>query len=64
MPETYFYCTMMGEATVHKGDGQPLGKLGKFKTEKEALAACKAHFAKVCKACDNFGRERPEARFM
>lgn len=60
----YTYHTAQGKAMLNKGDEFKLIKIGAYKTEAEALAACKAHHAKACKAATNFGRSLPVAYFM
>jgi len=59
----YFYHTALGKAVLNI-EGKPLKHLGKFKTEAQARQACDAHFAKACKAANNFGHARPRAYFM
>ena len=60
----YMYCTMRGIATLNKGDNHKLMKIGTFKTEDEALAACKKHYEKASKALQNLGKPVPEALFI
>ena len=55
----YVYHTAQGKATLNRGDDYPLIILGKFKTEAQALAACKAHYARACKALANLGKPAP-----
>jgi hypothetical protein len=59
----YLYSTARGIATLNKGDDYKLVKLGKFKTEAEALAACKKHYVKASKALQNLGKQVPQALF-
>ena len=59
----YTYYTAQGNAVLNKGDNFPLVKIGKFKTEAEAVAACKAHYIKACKALKNFGKSVPSVFF-
>lgn len=61
---TYFYNTARGKATLQKGDDKPLKQLGVFKTEAEALTACKQHFAQACRAATNLGVKAPTAFFL
>jgi hypothetical protein len=60
---TYTYHTAQGKAVLNKGDDFPLVKIGTFKTESEAIAACKAHYAKACKALANFNKPIPSVFF-
>lgn len=60
----YFYHTAQGKAVLNKGDDHRLIKIGTFKTEREAVEACKAHYAKACKALANLGKPIPQAFFM
>lgn len=60
----YFYTTAQGKAVLNKGDDSKLVKIGTFKTEAEALAACKAHYAKACKTLENFNKPIPQAFFL
>jgi hypothetical protein len=60
----YTYHTAQGNAVLNKGDDRPLVKIGKFKTEGEALAACKTHYTTACKALENFGKPVPFAFFL
>lgn len=62
--QQYFYHTARGEAVLNKGDDMPLVKIGKFKTEAEALQACKAHYAKAKKFLENMNKPVPQAFFM
>lgn len=59
----YTYHTAQGNAVLNKGDDFPLVKLGKFKTEREALDACKKHYAKACKTLENFNKPIPSVFF-
>ena len=59
----YTYHTAQGNAVLNKGDDFPLVKLGKFKTEREALDACKKHYAKACKTFENFNKPIPSVFF-
>jgi hypothetical protein len=61
MKPHYTYHTAQGNAVLNKGDDFPLVKIGKFKTE--AIEACKAHYAKACKALENFGKPIPSVFF-
>jgi len=60
----YMYHTAGGKAALCKGDAHKPVALGKFKSEAEALAACKAHYAKVCQALRNFDKGEPGAVFL
>ena len=60
---TYIYRTAQGNAVLNKGEDYPLVKLGKFKTEQQAIEACKAHYAKACKALTNLGKPLPAVFF-
>jgi hypothetical protein len=60
----YFYHTARGQAFLNKGDDKKLVRIGKFKTESEALHACKNHYEKACKALTNLNKPIPEAFFM
>lgn len=60
---TYTYHTAQGNAVLNKGDDYPLIKIGKFKTEVQALEACKAHYAKACKALTNLNKPIPQVFF-
>jgi hypothetical protein len=60
----YFYSAAQGSAALHKGDEARLVTIGKFKTEREALQACEAHYAKACAAARNFDRPEPVAFFL
>lgn len=60
----YFYSTMRGVATLNKGDNHKLVRIGKFASEAEALAACKAHYAKACAALAKLGVSAPEAYYL
>jgi len=63
----YLYSTSIQKgptwtATLCKGDDYPLKRIGgTYKTEAEAVAACKTHHARACKMAANFGRELPTA---
>ncbi len=59
----YTYHTAQGKAVLNKGDDFKLVKIGVFKTEREAVEACKAHYAKACKALENFGKPIPSVFF-
>lgn len=59
----YTYHTAQGTAVLNKGDDYPLVKLGKFKTEQQAVDACKAHYTKACKALTNLGKPLPTVFF-
>lgn len=59
----YIYCTARGLATLNKGDGSPIKKIGQYKTEQEAKAACLAHYDKASKAAANLGIEIPPCFF-
>ena len=60
----YYYHTAQGNAVLVKGDDQKLVKIGKFKTEAEAVTACKKHYEKACKALQNFGKPIPQAFYL
>lgn len=60
----YTYHTAQGKAVLNKGDYFPLVKIGTFKTEAEALEACKKHYAKACKALANFNKPIPPVFFV
>ena len=64
MKPVYMYHTAMGKAVLNKGDDFPLVKIGAFKTEVEAIEACKKHYAKACKALANFNKPIPAVLFM
>lgn len=55
----YTYHVLQGKAILNKGDDYPLVKIGTFKTDAEALQACKAHYTRVCKALANFNKPIP-----
>ena len=59
----YIYHTAQGRAVLCKGDYFPLIKIGTFKTETQAIEACKARYAKACAAAVNFGRAIPSVFF-
>lgn len=59
----YTYHTARGNAVLCKGDDQPLKKIGKYKTEKEAREACEAHYAKTCKALRNLNKPIPPVHY-
>ena len=63
MKPHYIYHTAQGNAVLNKGDDFPLVKIGKFKTESEAVDACKKHYIKVCKALTNFNKSIPSVFF-
>lgn len=56
----YFYHTAQGKAILNKGDNSKLVKIGIFKTEAEAVKACKVHYLKACKSLANLGKPLPE----
>jgi len=60
----YSYHTAQGKAVLNKGDDYKLITIGKFKTETEAIEACKKHYAKACKALINLGKPVPTILFM
>ena len=60
---TYTYHTAQGKAVLNKGDDYPLIRIGTFKTEAQALEACRTHYAKACKALANLGKPVPQAFF-
>lgn len=60
----YWYHTAGGKAVLNKGDGHQLKVIGKFKSEREAVDACKAHHAKACAMARNFERPEPVAKFL
>lgn len=57
----YRYTTNRGKAVLCKGDDFPLKTLGQFRTEAEALAACKAHYEKAKKGAAALGQTVPPA---
>jgi hypothetical protein len=59
----YTYHTAQGKAVLNKGDNFKLVKIGSFKTEQEAVEACKTHYAKACKALANFNKPIPSVFF-
>jgi hypothetical protein len=59
----YTYHTAQGKAVLNKGDNFKLVKIGNFKTEREAVEACKNHYAKACKALANFNKPIPSVFF-
>lgn len=61
MTDFYRYTTNHGRAVLHKGDDKPLKRIGEFKTEREALEACRVHYAKAQRAAANLGRSIPPA---
>lgn len=63
MKTVYTYHTAQGKAVLNKGDDSPLVKIGAFKTEAEAIEACKKHYAKACKALANFNKPVPTVFF-
>lgn len=63
MKPHYIYHTAQGKAVLNKGDDYPLVKIGTFKTEAEAIEACKKHYAKACKALANFNKPIPSFFF-
>lgn len=73
MQTTYVYgtakpyksATWVAHYNIHKGgDDADHGKIGKgYKSDADARAACREHFAKVLKAAANFGRTPPAAIF-
>ena len=60
----YFYHTAQGNAVLDKGDDMHTVKIGKFKTEAEALKACKAHHAKASAFLEKVNKPVPQAFFM
>jgi hypothetical protein len=60
----YTYHSAQGSAVLNKGDDMPLIKIGKFKTEAEALKACKAHYAKASAFLEKVNKPVPQAFFM
>lgn len=60
----YIYVTIRGTATLNKGDDYKLIKIGTFKTDAEALAACRKHYEKATIALQNLGKSVPNALFM
>ena len=60
----YMYRINLGVATLNKGDDFAIVKIGKFKNDFEALAACKAHYQKACKALEKFNKPIPNVLFM
>lgn len=63
MKTVYTYHTAQGKAVLNKGDDFPLVKIGAFKTEAEAIEACKKHYTKACKAVANFNKPIPSVFF-
>lgn len=63
MKPHYTYYTAQGKAVLNKGDDFPLVRIGTFKTEAEAIDACKKHYAKACKALTNFNKPIPSVFF-
>lgn len=61
MTNFYRYTTNQGRAVLCKGDDKPLKRIGDFKTEREALEACRAHYAKAQRAAANLNRSIPPA---
>jgi hypothetical protein len=59
----YIYHTAQGRAVLNKGDDYKLVKIGTFKTEAQAVEACKAHYARACKALQNLGKPIPSVFF-
>ncbi len=59
----YFYHTAQGKAVLNKGDDYKLVEIGKFKTEAQALEACKKHYEKARKALQNLNKPVPQAFF-
>jgi hypothetical protein len=60
----YYRVAFDGEATLYKGDEYPLVKIGKYKTEVQAVEACQAHYEKACQALQNLGKPIPQMFFM
>ena len=60
----YIYCTARGIATLSKSDDKPLVKIGKYKTEAEAKAACEKHYAKAKAFLERMGKPIPVAVFV
>lgn len=60
----YFYTTARGRAVLNKGDEAPIVKIGTFKTEREALEACRTHYVKACRALQNLNKPIPKAFFI
>jgi hypothetical protein len=60
----YSYRIERGTAVLNRGDDAPLKKIGTFKTDAEAKAACQAHYAKACKALANLGKPVPAISFF
>ena len=60
---TYTYHTAQGKAVLNKGDDFKLVKIGAFKTEQEAIEACKAHYARACRALTNLNKPIPQIFF-
>jgi hypothetical protein len=63
MKPHYTYHTAQGNAVLNKGDDFPLVKIGKFKTEAQAIEACRKHYTKACKALENFNKPVPSVFF-
>ena len=60
----YTYHTAQGNAVLNKGDDFALVKIGTFKTEAEAIKACKDHYLKAHRACVNLGKQIPPCHFV
>lgn len=60
----YLYDTAQGKAVLNKGNDYKLIIIGKFKTEADALQACKEHHAKACQALKNLNKPVPTAFFV
>lgn len=59
----WIYTTAGGVATLNRGDDAPLKRLGAYKTEALARAACEAHFERACRGLSNLGQRVPTASF-
>lgn len=66
----YCYRVSIGLATLHKmrDDGDDIEdspkKIGRFKTDKEAKAACILHHERACKMAKAANRPEPKILFM
>jgi len=60
----YTYHTARGIAVLNKGDDYPLKKIGTFKSEADAIKACKEHYKKACTALERLGKETPKLSFI
>lgn len=60
----YRYMTSGGKAVLCRGDDFPLKTIGQFKTEAEALVACKEHYEKAKRGASALGRTVPPAFYV